>query len=64
MAKMDPSAADMALAVWNDYVQYDRRVGHGPHEWPVGYMSMCRQSYAYKLCGTIVITPFSFFKGI
>ena len=25
MAKMDPSAADMALAVWNGYVQDARR---------------------------------------
>ena len=25
MAKMDPSAADMALAVWNGYVQYAKR---------------------------------------
>ena len=25
MAKMDPNAADMALAVWNGYVQDDRR---------------------------------------
>ena len=25
VAKMEPSAADMALAVWNGYVQYARR---------------------------------------
>jgi hypothetical protein len=26
MAKMDPNAADMALAVWNGYVQDARRL--------------------------------------
>jgi hypothetical protein len=30
MAKMDPSAADMALAVWNGYVRDDRRVSGAP----------------------------------
>ena len=28
MAKMDPSAADMALAVWNGYLQDARRHAH------------------------------------
>jgi hypothetical protein len=28
MAKMDPSAADMALAVWNGYMQDARRHAH------------------------------------
>ena len=28
MAKMDPSAANMALAVWNGYVQDARRHAH------------------------------------
>jgi hypothetical protein len=28
MAKLDPSAADVALAVWNGYVRDDRRHAH------------------------------------
>jgi hypothetical protein len=28
MAKMDPNAADVALAVWNGYVQDARRNAH------------------------------------
>jgi hypothetical protein len=33
MAKMDPSSADMALAVWNSYVRDARR--HARHRRPV-----------------------------